>query len=210
MGWKDLKDYTKLDQNNLSKFPESFSELLISSRKGHGYLFTIGKFARSESGNFGIYRIEAKKMNNSYYIDWAFVMGRESYAIMYCKEDATFGYSISDGLLPTFKAMTDTEGRLSGRVEQSAIDTMIENIPNGSIPLHFVHSHLVDRIDVFNGSTTRKVTWSSVGKHLGLSPADEQFWPDFKGKIGISAIEDNGKSHSIRKGSGGSKKWEDL
>lgn len=207
-GWNEVGHYFGLTKENLYGFPDGFRERLLKARNGAGYL-TERELIQSPSGHFGIYRLEKKVLRSFVLYDWAFVMGRETAALIYCK-DEKYAYITYAGQLPPLDAMRTGKG-LMGRVSDAAIADLMAKVPNGGVTLHFVHSHLVDRFDV-SSADVAKVIKSSVGRHEGLSLGDREYFVGnrFKGLIGISAIEDNGKTHSIRRGSNGRAIWEDL
>ena len=66
-------------------------------------------------------------------------------------------------------------------------------------PLHFVHTHLVDRINTSSSSNMPIMNSNDISS--GLSNLDREF--SGKEGIGITAIEDNGQSHVMEPGAAG-------
>lgn len=222
-GWKDAEDYFGINRNNFQlESPIKLKNMINLSKSGKGWLVERGKsFEASQNGNLGIYRIYSAVFENAFsFYTWAFVMGVETSAIIYCRKENgkdVFGYVPDSGKLPKYqaiagKAKSELTYRIAGTVDDATVASMIADIPKDGIPIHLAHSHLVDRIDINNTSNPSKPHFTSVGQVLGLSDGDIGYFvgPRFKGKIGISAVEDNGKTHSIKRGSGGKMIWEDL
>jgi RHS repeat-associated protein len=214
-GWKELKGYFGLEQSNLLNFPESFQLLLRKAIVEKGDLGGYeGNRLISPSGHFAYYKIENTKFEGGgRLVHWAFIMGRETAAVVYCK-NKKYGYLTLEGEMPKFEKVKENAKDnfvLFGAVSDAATANLIKQIPEGGVPLHFVHSHLVDRFDV-KSTEISKASDTYVGWTSGLSDNDKAYFvgPRFQGKIGVSAVEDHGKSHSMRREGRGAAVWEDL
>ena len=211
-GWEEMERLFGVTRDNFNTSPEKIIAALRASRMGKGYLSEhVGKSGFAESTHdLGIYLLQQKELDKGdYIIDWVFIMGREKSALVYCNGKLgaakKYGYVFSPGALPSLANMRDIKG-LAGIVAQfSSLQAMI---PSGGIPLDFVHSHLVDRID---GSSFGEFGTGEthVGQSLGLSDADIKFFggPTCRCLITVTAVEDNGKSQRIFRG--GTTKWND-
>ncbi|MBN8461109.1 MAG: RHS repeat-associated core domain-containing protein [Verrucomicrobia bacterium] len=209
-GWKQMEMYFGV--NRQSKIAsDTLRQMLLATSDGSttiiGQLNLQNNKGTRETSYVTIIKrsqtqIDAKK----FIVDWTFIIGRETYALVYCLkkngEKDEYSYLFDGGALPTADAVRQRPG-LAGRVDMAALLRMRANLPAGAKPTDFIHSHLVDRVDATSLGQYGKydIDATQIGESAGLSGADiDAFSSPAIGGIPITAVEDNGKSHVIRPG----------
>jgi integrase/recombinase XerD len=212
-GWEQMEAYFGVNRQSTTASAK-LRAMLIKTQDGSTPLIELKNQGTRSTSYVAVYnRGKTAIGEKRFAVDWTFIIGRETYAIVYClkKADTTleFDYLSDPGSLPSNEAVRETTG-LAGQVETANILRMLSDIPKGARATDLIHSHLVDRVDAdsYGHYRTFGGSYSQIGNSNGLSPGDINAFSHPKiGGIPITAVEDNGKSHALRQG--GSQQWYD-